>query len=147
MFLKDSKGFAYIDFIIGVVILGIAVVPVISILSNLRMNNNQVLFQSRAVTYTNSIMQHIRARPFDNVSDFNGFNNTDWSGIQGFSAFFDYDYSVTTSVYYVDPAINWLTVSVTPTNFKRIFISVDHANMNVPIEASSIVSNVGFYFY
>ena len=159
MFLKNSKGFAYIDFIIGIIIIGIAVVPVISILLTLRFDNNQVLLQSRANTYANSIMHNIRAHRFDeateapwtapgslgfdgNYNDVDDFIGADWSGITGFS-----DFSVLTNVYYVDagtPTYDWLNDASVITNFKKIDVEVNHPNMNSSVGLSSLVTTFGF---
>ncbi|MEE9190211.1 MAG: hypothetical protein V3U16_05530 [Candidatus Neomarinimicrobiota bacterium] len=162
MFLKNSKGFAFIDFILGVVILGIAVVPVISILLNLRFDNNQVWLQSRAVTYANSIMHQIRAHRFDEATeapwtlpgslgsessdgdDVDDFIGANWSGITGFS-----DFSVSTDIYYVNPISPTYNILdpyyVLPTNYKKIDIIVNHPNLNIPVGISSLVTPLGFY--
>ncbi len=164
MFLKDCKGFAYIDFIIGVVIMGIAVVPVIIIILSLRIDNNQVLLQSRAVTYANSIMHHIRAHRFDEAfdspwtipaslgsesgdsDDVDDYKNANWPGIiSGFP-----DFSVSTNIYYVDAASDWLIKAQwagvdSITNYKKIDIIISHPNLSTPVSLSSLVTPLGFF--
>jgi Tfp pilus assembly protein PilV len=159
MFLKDSRGFAFIDFIIGIVIIGIAVLPIIGIISAVSTDNNQVLLHSRGNTYANSIMNHIRANSFDENSawpwsaslgsdggdsdDIDDYIAADWSSIiPGFS-----DFSAAASVNYIDPSIslNWITPVAYITNYKLIVVTVSHTNMNVPITYSSIMTPIGWY--
>jgi Tfp pilus assembly protein PilV len=155
MFLKDSRGFAFIDFIIGIVIIGIAVLPIIGIITAVGTDSNQVLLHSRGNTYANGIMNHIRAHSFDenwsppwssslgsdggDSDDIDDFIAADWSIIlPGFS-----DYSAAASVNYVDVSVSWITPVAYITNYKLIVVTVSHTNMNVPITLSSIMAPIG----
>jgi Tfp pilus assembly protein PilV len=154
--LKNNHGFAYIDLIIGMVIIAIAVLPILLMITNMTNQHTQTLLLARGTTFSNSVMQQIRSARFDELdnppwsalgSDFGDrddiddyIDNADWSAITGFS-----DFNVAVSVYYIDPSSSWTDPVGGWTNYKIIIVTVSHQNLNTSLTLSSIMTPFGYF--
>jgi len=154
---KNNHGFAYIDLIIGMAIIAIAVLPILLMITNMTNQHTQTLLLARGTTFSNSVMQHIRSARFDeldnppwsalgsdsgdrdDIDDYIG--SVDWSAITGFS-----DFNVAVSVYYIDPSTgDWITPAGGLTDYKIIIVTVSHQNLNTSLTLSSIMTPFGYF--
>ena len=148
---KNQSGIAIIELIVGIMILGIAFVAFMNVHGNVRAKSVNVELMSRATGLANSVMGKIRAHDFrddsaspstlgpdeasssdyDDVDDYAGFA---WSytGYVG--------YSVTSRIFFVNPATSWLDSVGTATNHKRVIVSVDHGGLDSPTVLTSLAT-------
>ena len=146
---KHQSGFAIIELILGIMVLGIAFVAFMNVHGNVRTKSVNVEIMSRATGLANSIMGKIRAHDFrdnsgttalgpdeaspanyDDVDDYAGYTWT-FTGYVG--------YSGNSRVFYLDPATSWVDSVGTATNYKRIIVSVSHGGLDSPVVLSSLV--------
>jgi hypothetical protein len=159
---KKNHGFAYIDFIFGIVIISIALFPALLMTSNATIQHKQTLLTSRGTTFCNSVMQQIRSARFDDLAgpwpnwstvlghdsgdrdDIDDYtNNADWSLITGFS-----DFTVVINVYYINPSLipsSWIANAGVVTDYKRIVVIVSHQELKSPLTLSSIMTPFGYF--
>ena len=75
---------------------------------------------------------------YDDIDDFIG---ADWSVIPGY---IDVGYQATSNVFYVDHLVNLLDGCIYTTDYKRIIVSVNHADLPNPIVLTSIMTPHGY---
>ena len=155
---KNQSGFSLIDAIIGIMLISFVLTGVLYVLLDLRVKSveNEVL--AKGATYANSIMNYIRSHRFDeNYSmlgypwtfplgpdggdhdDIDDFIGADWPTILGYA---EIGYQATSDIFYVD-APNLLTNCGYMSNYKRIIVTVSHADLPNPIVLTSIMTPHG----
>ncbi len=156
---NNQSGFTLIDTIIGIVIIG-AVLPVILIAMR-DMNINSITSETteKGTAFANSVMHYIIAHRFDenynttgapwtyplgqeggDSDDIDDFIGADWSINPGFV---DMGYQAISNVFYIDSSVELMTISNYATNFKRIVVTVNHANLSNPIILTTIITPHG----
>ena len=156
---KNQSGFSLIDAIIGIIIISFVLTSVLYVLLDLRVKSveNEVIV--KGTTYANSIMNYIRGHRFDenystlgppwtfplgqdggDYDDIDDFIGADWSIIPGYT---EIGYQATSDVFYVDEHIDLLTNCGYVTHYKRIIVTVFHADLPNPIVLTSIMSANG----
>ena len=154
---KNNHGFAYIDLIIGMVIIAIAVLPILLMITNMTNQHTQTLLLARGTTFSNSVMQQIRSARFDELddppwstlgsdsgtSDLNDIDDYNDNAIAAITGFLDFNVAV--SVYYIDPIFSWTAPVGGPTDYKIIVVTVSHQNLNISLTLSSIMTPFGYF--
>ena len=156
---KNQSGFTLIDTIIGIVIVSFVLTGVLFVIMDLNVKSirNETLVKGAA--YGNSVMNYIRAHRFDenyntsgrpwtyplgqdggDYDDIDDFIGADWSTIPGYA---EVGYQATSNVFYVDQFVDLLTNCGYWTNYKRITVTVSHADLPNPIVLTSIMTPHG----
>ena len=155
---KNQSGFSLIDAIIGIIIISFVLTGVLYVLLDLRVKSVENEVIAKGATYANSIMNYIRGHRFDeNYStlgppwtfplvqdggdhdDIDDFIGADWSIIPGYS---EIGYQATSDIFYVDEP-DLLTNCGYMTYYKRITVTVSHADLPNPIVLTSIMTPHG----
>ena len=148
---KHPSGFAIIELIIGIMILGIVFVAFMNVHGNMRVKSVNVEIMSRATGLANSVMGKIRAHDFHDdtapagtlgpdEASASDYDDVDDYASYGWS-FTDYvGYSVTSRIFYVAPATSWLDSVGTATNYKRIIVTVDHGGLDGSLVLTSMIT-------
>ena len=156
---KNQSGFTLIDTIIGIVIISFVLTGVLFVIMNLNVKSIRNETLVKGTLYGNSVMNYIRAHRFDenyntsgwpwtyplgqdsgDYDDIDDFIGADWSIIPGYA---DVGYQATSNVFYVDPLVNLLDACGYATNYKRITVSVSHAELPNPLILTSTMTAHG----
>ena len=157
---NNQSGFSLIDAIIGIMIISFVLTGVLYVLLDLRVKSVENEVIAKGATYANSIMHYIRGHRFDeNYStlgppwtfllgpdggdrdDIDDFIGADWSIIPGYA---EIGYQATSDIFYVADQTDLLTnCSPYVTNYKRIIVTVSHADLPNPIVLTSIMTPHG----
>ena len=164
---SSQSGFTFIDTIVGIMIISLILPVSLAMLNNLNRNSMANETLEKGTAYANSIMHYVIAHRFDenyetigapwtyplgqdsgDLDDIDDFIGADWSIIPGYASM---GYQGVSNVFYVDgetidvslgtPDL-MSSVSI-PTNYKRIVVSVDHAELSNPIVITTIITPHG----
>ncbi len=156
---NNNDGFSNLDTILGILIISFVLPSLIGIIQdvNTRSVNHEII--DKGTVFANTVMHYITGSKFDdnygssgppwtyplgqedgNFDDIDDFINMDWSIIPGFS---DSGFSAVTNVFYVDVAVDLMSMSNNPTNHKRIAVIIDHNNLNSPITLTTLITPHG----
>jgi type II secretory pathway pseudopilin PulG len=156
---NNQSGFTLIDTVIGIMIISF-VLPVILIsIRDLNIKSISSETIEKGTAFANSVMHNIIAHRFDenyNVSgapwtyplgqdsgdsdDIDDFIGADWSVIPGYE---NAGYQAVSNVFYIDYDVDLMTSCNYPTNYKRIIVTVTHANLSNPIILTTIITPHG----
>lgn len=156
---NNQSGFTLIDTIVGIMIISI-VLPVILIVMrdiNIKSITNETM--EKGTAFANSVIHNIIAHRFDenynttgapwtyplgqdsgDFDDIDDFIGADWSIIPGYV---NMGYQAVSNVFYIDATVDLMTSCNYPTNFKRIVVTVNHANLSNPIILTTIITPHG----
>jgi len=159
---KNQSGFSLIDAVIGIMIISFVLTSVLYVVLDLRVKSIGSETIAKGATYANSVMNYIRGHRFDenysmsgppwtfplgqdgggggDYDDIDDFIGADWSIIPGYT---DIGYQATSDVFYVDQMVHLLTNCGYITNYKRIIVTVTHAELSNPIVLTSIMTPHG----
>ena len=156
---KNQSGFTLIDTIVGIVIISFVLTGVLFVIIDLNVRSIRNETYIKGTMYANSAMNYIRAHRFDenyntlgapwtyplgqdsgDFDDIDDFIGADWSVIPGYT---DVGYQATSNVFYVDHIVNLLDACGYVTYYKRIVITVTHADLPNPIILTSIMTAHG----
>jgi len=146
-----QSGFSLLDLIIGIIFLSIAFVGSMVTIRNLQSQQNEMEAMVRGSSMASNIIEVMRSYDFDenavspwssplgpeegqieDYDDVDDYMGASWSynGYTGFSG--------NSRVFYVDPTINLMDSTGTVTDYKRLIVTVTHAEMSTPVILSSI---------
>ncbi len=150
---KLQDGFSLLDIILGIIFLSVAFIASLVTIRNLQSQENRMEAIIRGSTMANDIMEVIRAHAFDenavapwsdppgpeegvfadydDIDDYIGYSFS-YPGYFGFSGL--------TRVFYVDPNINLMDSVGTVTDYKRIIVTVNHPELQTPVNVTSLMS-------
>lgn len=160
---KAQSGFTLLDIVIGIAFLSFAFLATLRITNDLQTKLNQRDLQIRATAIANSMMSIIRSVNFDENWPSSVHTAASNLGMDGSLLYDDVDdfifnplsaanfgatangFSVVVSVYYIDPTTTPPNTSVPLTgtsysNYKRIDVTVNHAELSGPIELTAIIT-------
>lgn len=160
---RTQSGFTLLDIVIGIAFLSFAFLATLRITNDLQTKLNQRDLQIRATAIANSMMSIIRSVNFDENWPSGVHTAASNLGMDGSLLYDDVDdfifnplsaanfgasangFSVTVSVYYIDPTTAPPNISIPLTganysNYKRIDVTVDHAELSSPVILSSIIT-------
>ena len=156
---KNQSGFTLIDTIIGIVIISFVLTGILFVIMDLNVKSVRNETLAKGTAYANSVMQYIRAHRFDenynttgrpwtyplgsnsgDSDDIDDFIGADWSIIPGYA---DVGYQATSNVFYVDHLVNLLNPCLYATDYKRIIVTVNHADLPNQIVLTSIMTPHG----
>ncbi len=156
---NNQSGFTLIDTIIGIVIISFVLTGILSVIIDLNVKSVRNETVAKGTVYANSVMNYIRAHRFDenynslgrpwtyplgqdlgDYDDIDDFIGADWSVIPGYT---DVGYQATSSVFYVDHLVNLLDGCLYATDYKRIIVTVNHADLPNPLILTSIMTPHG----
>jgi len=152
----NQSGFSNIDIILGILII-IFVFPVLmNVVQDFNVRSLSTELNDKGTIFGNTIMHYVSGFRFDenygttghpwtyplgqdygDYDDIDDFINMDWSIIPGLASS---GYTASSNIYYVDPSISTTAAQAYQTNFKRIVVSVDHAELNNTIVLSTIMT-------
>ena len=156
---NDQSGFTLIDIVSGIMIMTF-VLPVILITTsdmNLKSVNNDTY--EKGTSFGNTIMNYIIGHRFDenynttgapwtyplgqdsgDFDDIDDYIYADWSIIPGYV---NMGYQATSNIFYIDPSVDLMSNCNYPTNFKRIVVIVNHANLSNPLTLTTLMTPHG----
>lgn len=156
---KDQSGFTLIDTVSGIVIMCF-VLPVI-LFTTLDMNVKSLNDETykKGTSFGNTIMNYIIGHRFDenynttgapwtyplgqnngDYDDIDDFISADWSIIPGYA---NMGYQATSNIFYIDPSVDLMSSCNYQTNFKRIVVIINHANLSNPLTLTTIMTPHG----
>ena len=151
-----NAGFTITDIIMGMSIIAIAVVGVLSIQNNYVNQASQIELRTRAVSLGNAVMSTVRMHRFDENTGIPWTSNanlgSDSESMSGYDDVDDYvdaswdfsslgyaGFTVTTRIFYVNIANSWVDSVAGPTDYKRIIVGVNNAELSTPVRLSTLV--------
>ena len=156
---KNQSGFTLIDTIIGIVIVSFVLTGILFVIIDLNVKSLRNETIAKGTAYSNSVMNYIRAHRFDenyntsgmpwtyplgqdggDYDDIDDFIGADWSVIPGYA---DVGYQAASNVFYIDHLVNLLDACVYATHYKRIIVTVNHADLPNAIVLTSIMTAHG----
>ncbi len=156
---SNQFGFTLIDTIIGIVIVSFVLTGILFVVIDLNVKSVRNETIAKGTAYANSVMHYIRAHKFDenyadsgqpwtfplgqdggDHDDIDDFIGADWSIIPGYAGD---GYQAVSNVFYVDATTSWLTNCGYATDYKRIIVTVNHADLPNPLVLTSIMTPHG----
>lgn len=163
---NNQSGFTLIDTIVGIMIISIVLTVILIVMRDINIKSITNETVEKGTAFANSVIHYIIAHRFDenynttgapwtyplgqdsgDFDDIDDFIGADWSIIPGYV---NMGYQAVSNVFYIDATVDLMTSSVDlmticnyPTNFKRIVVTVNHANLSNPIILTTIITPHG----
>ena len=153
---KKQDGFSNVDIILGIMIIVFVFPLLMNVVQDFNSKSISSELADKGTIFANTIMHYISGYRFDerygttghpwtyplgqdsgDYDDIDDFINMDWSIIPGFA---NSGFTATSNIYYIDPAISLTTALGYQTNFKRIVVTVNHAQLDNSITLSTIMT-------
>ena len=156
---NNQNGFTLIDTIVGTMIIGIVLPVILTVMRDMNIKSVTNETMDKGTAFANSVIHYIIAHRFDenynttgapwtyplgqdsgDFDDIDDFIGADWSIIPGYV---NMGYQATSTVFYIDATTDLMTSYNYPTNFKRIVVTVNHAELSNPIILTTIITPHG----
>lgn len=156
---NNQSGFTLIDTIVGIMVMSFVLPVILMVMKDINIKNITNETMEKGTAFANSVMHNIIAHRFDenynttgapwtyplgqdsgDFDDIDDFIGADWSIIP---EYVNMGYQAISNVFYIDTTVDLMTSTNYPTNFKRIVVTVNHANLSNPIILTTLITPHG----